>query len=173
VKSLAGPFFAFALLLVVAGAMKALRPGTAVLALRSVGAPVPPVAVRAGGAFEAVLGVCAILVGGRLCALAVGASYAAFAVFVVVAMRRGGVVSSCGCFGRADTPPTPTHIAINLGAAAVSLGAAFGVAPSLASVLATQPLAGLPFLLITAVCGWFGYLIFAVLPTVRRPGATA
>ena len=45
-------------------------------------------------------------------ALLVAASYAAFTAFVLLARSRGGVLASCGCFGRADTPPTTTHVVV-------------------------------------------------------------
>ena len=61
---------------------------------------------------EAALGLAAVLVGGRLTALLVAGSYAAFTAFVLLARARGGVLASCGCFGRADTPPTTTHVVV-------------------------------------------------------------
>ncbi|MEO6714313.1 MAG: MauE/DoxX family redox-associated membrane protein [Mycobacteriales bacterium] len=170
---LAGPYLASALLLVAAGVLKTARPGATALALRSVGARIPTAAVRAGGGAEAMLGAGAVLLGGRLIAIAVGASYAAFAAFVVVALRRGGVVSSCGCFGTPDTPPTVTHVGVTLAAASVGFAFATGGAHGLPTVVADQPLAGVPFVFALAACAWLGYLLLAVLPTVRRPRATA
>lgn len=170
---LAGPYFAFALLLLAAGARKAAKPGTTTLALRSVGLAVPTAAVRAGGAAEALLGFAALAVGGPVAALAIGASYAAFAGFVLVALRRGGVVSSCGCFGTPDTPPTGLHVAVNVAAALASVGFALSGARALPHVVGDQPLAGVPFLLTTAICGWLGYLLLAVLPTVHGRRAAA
>ncbi len=54
---------------------------------------------------------------GRLVAV-----YSAFAVFVIVALRRGLSIQSCGCFGRVDTPPSVAHIAVNLVAATTAAG---------------------------------------------------
>jgi hypothetical protein len=173
VHIVAGPFYAFAALAVVAGGMKAARPGPAVLALRSVGAKVPAFAVRLGGATEAGIGSAAVLAGGRLPAVLVAISYAVFAVFVVAALRTGGVVSSCGCFGKADTPPTLLHIAVNVVAALVAAAFAFGSAPPLREVVAAQPLGGVPFLALTGMCGWLTYLTLAVRPALRSGRASA
>lgn len=170
VTQLAGPFFACCLLLAAAGLIKCARPGTTVLALRSVGIRVPGWLVRVGGGAESALGLAALLAGGGL-AIAVAASYAAFAGFVLIALRRGGVVSSCGCFGKADTPPTVTHIAVNAAAATACLGYGLGAAAGLPTVASVQPLGGVPLLLLVGVCGWLGYALLAVLPSVRRPGA--
>jgi hypothetical protein len=68
------------------------------------------------------------VVGGWALALLVAASYLGFALFVVSALRSGKPVGTCGCFGRADTPPRPKHVVINAllatgAAAAASSGA--------------------------------------------------
>ncbi len=121
------PFLAAAGLLVVAGAPKVLDPGDLVRALRSTGLPAPPAGVRALAAVEVVVGLAALVWPSRPTALSVGLLYAGFTAFVVRALRRGGVLSSCGCFGRADTPPTATH-AVVTGLASV-VGLALAVAP--------------------------------------------
>src|SRR4051794_5899759 len=100
-----GPLLAAAALLVLAGVAKIVRPDATVGALRSVGAPASVLAVRALGAWEATLGTAALIVGGVVVDVLVGAAYAAFLAFVVSARWRGGAVTSCGCFGRDDTPP--------------------------------------------------------------------
>lgn len=170
---LAGPFFAACLLMMAAGSLKALRPATTALALKSVGAAVPASLVRVGGATEAILAVAAIVAGGPIAAAAVAGSYAAFAGFVLLALRRGGVISSCGCFGKPDTPPTIAHIGVNVGAALVAAGYAFASAPALADVVRDQPLAGLPFIGLALLVAWLGYAVFAVLPLVASRRVTA
>ena len=70
--------------------------------------------VRAGGAAEVVIGVGALAVGGPVFAALVALSYLAFAGFVVVALRSGSPISSCGCFGKVDTPPSLVHVVIDL-----------------------------------------------------------
>ena len=60
------------------------------------------------------------LVGGPVFAALVAVSYLAFAGFVVVALRSGAPISSCGCFGKVDTPPSLVHVVIDLVLAAVA-----------------------------------------------------
>ena len=48
-------------------------------------------------------------------------SYLAFTAFVITARLKGGVLASCGCFGKADTPPTWLHAAVTAGLALASL----------------------------------------------------
>lgn len=164
---LAGPFIAAAALLVAAGATKVVRPGTAVLALRSVRLPGSGPLVRIFGALEVVIGTAAIAVGGTVTAVLVGASYAAFAAFVGFARARGGVISSCGCFGKPDTPPTHLHMVMNLLAAALATAVAVDPGTGIGPVVADQPLYGVPFLALTLVCVWFAYLALSALPTLR------
>jgi hypothetical protein len=162
-----GPFAAAAALLVVAGGAKLLRPGTTTKALRQARLPARDGMVRAGAAVEVVVGIAA-LAGSTVGAAAVAASYLVFAGFVALGLRTGSPISTCGCFGEPDAAPTPTHLVLNLAAAAVALGAAVGGRPpALADVLAHQPLAGLPFLLLTGVTGYLAYLAMSVLPRLR------
>lgn len=128
-----------AALLVYAGAVKAVE-STA------------PLRSRLLGAAEVVLGAAALVLGGRLMALAVAAAYAAFAGYVVLALRRGA--ASCGCFGAEETtPPSRRHVAID-GALAVSAAAAALTATAApVDVAAATPLNGVVYavFLITAV----------------------
>lgn len=168
---LAGPYVAAATLLVVAGAPKVVKPGTTILALRSMRLPAAGWLVRLLGAVEVLIGTTAIAIGGRLLAALVAASYAGFAAFVATAMVRGGVVSSCGCFGKPDTPPTHLHMVMNVAAAALATAVAVDPLAGLGEVVADQPLAGLPFLTLTATCVWFAYLALTALPTLRPQAA--
>ena len=155
---LLAPLAASAAVLVAAGVPKLRRPEPAVRALRSVGWRVAPGAVRVLGGAEAVLGVATLMLGGPLLSGLVAASYAAFTGFVVLALRRGGTLSSCGCFGRADTPPTPTHAVTT---AALALVAAAAVAAPVAPLEAGEPV----LLGFAALLAWLCYLVLAVLPT--------
>ena len=157
-----GPLLVAAVLLVLAGAPKVVDPALAVGALRSVGARVPPVAVRAMGAVEAALGLATLLIGGRVLAGLVAASYAGFTAFLVVALRRGGAVSSCGCVGREDTPPTVSHVVVTAG---------LTVAAALAAGLGADGLTDLEWnvnaaalLAFTGFAIWLCWLIFTALP---------
>lgn len=154
---LAAPLAAAALLLVVAGAGKVRRPGSGVLALRSIGWRVPSAVVRTAGAAELLLGIATLALGGPVPAALVAVSYAAFSGFVALALRRGGALGSCGCFGVPDTPPTATHAVLTAALAAVAVAAVARPVP---------PAAGGPLLLgFAALLGWLGYLVLAVLPS--------
>src|SRR6266550_3440753 len=116
-----GPYAAAALLLAAGGLMKLARPHSTARALRSAGLPNSIVAVRIGAGVELVLAATAIVAGGTLPAAGIALSYLAFAAFIVLAYRRGGPVSSCGCFGEVDSPPTVLHVLLNIGAASAAL----------------------------------------------------
>ena len=143
-----------ALLLLGAGGAKVVDPSRTVGALATLGVPVGPVVVRIGALAEAVLGAVALVVGGRLPAALVGASFAAFAAFVAVALRSGRPIGSCGCFGRADTPPRWVHVLVDALLAAAGLaGAVAGADPlldaPLPTVAAAVVLAGVAYALLT------------------------
>ena len=161
---LAGPFLASALLLVVAGAGKLRDPMPLVRALRSARLPSAVALVRAAAAAEVVVGAAAVLVGGRTTAVPVALSYALFAAFVLLARARGGVLASCGCFGRADTPPTASHVVVTAAFAAVATGAAvWPLAP-----LPDLPVTVVPLLLVAAATVAVpAYLLLALLPGLR------
>jgi len=156
-----GPYLVACGLLAVAGAAKALRPDATARALRAAGLRVPTTAVRAGGGVEAVLGAAAAGTGAPLLAALVAASYVAFAGFIVLALWRGTPISSCGCFGKADTPPSPLHVALDVAAAATAAIVAQRAAHSLPRALAHQALGGAPLLVLVAVTGYLAYLAFA------------
>jgi len=160
----AGPFAIAATLLALGGAAKALRPGDTANALRTMGLPSSPLLVRVGGFAEAAVGVAALAVGDRTTAVLVALSYLAFAGFVVLALRRGAPISSCGCFGKADTPPSRLHVAINLGAVAAAVAVAVAPDAGLVHVLPRQPLAGVPFVLLLACGVGLAFLALSSLP---------
>jgi hypothetical protein len=107
-------------LLAFAGAAKLFDPTMTVGALRAMGLPAKAWLVRGGAAAEVALAIAAVVVGGGLLWALVGASYALFALFVLVALVSGRPIGSCGCLGRIDIPPTWLHVALNslMGAAA-------------------------------------------------------
>jgi Methylamine utilisation protein MauE len=163
------PYAAAAVLLAVAGVPKVRDPGNLVRAVRSVGMPFGRQGVRAFAAAEVGIAVAALVVPGRPAALLLAAVYAGFTAFVVLALRRGGVLSSCGCFGRADTPPTRAH--------ALATGAASGVGLLVAvDPPGAQPWAPLAehgawavagFAALVALVGFLAWQVMAVLPTVQ------
>ena len=100
----AGPFLAAAGLLVVAGFPKVADPVPLVRALRAAGLPAGRPVVRVFAVAEVAVGVGALVAPGRATAAAVAAAYLVFTGFVAHVLRRGGVLGSCGCFGKPDTP---------------------------------------------------------------------
>ncbi|MGH8934779.1 MAG: MauE/DoxX family redox-associated membrane protein [Acidimicrobiia bacterium] len=157
-EPLAGPLLAAAVLLVLGGAPKMVRPEPTARALASLRLPAPPGAVRALGLAEVAIGAGALLTGGRAFALAMGASYLAFALFLLAALARPQRLRSCGCLGATETPPTGLHLLLNLAGASIALLVAASPIGPVARVVAVQPAWGIPFLLLTAACVWFAYL---------------
>jgi hypothetical protein len=166
---LIGPYLIGCLLLVGAGASKAVRPDdTARALLPLVPAPLRPViafgvlrtVVRLLAAVEVAVGALAMLWPRPLTGGLVAASYFAFAVVIAYARSHGGALASCGCFGTPDTPATYLHVAIDLvlGGAAVAVAVGVPATGWLVTVLARQPLHGLPLAALTAVGATMTYL---------------
>ena len=152
---LTGLFFAAAFLLVLAGLQKVADPQPLVRALRSVSVPVPAGLVRLLASVEVLIGLAALVTGNGI---GVAVSYAAFTGFVLLARARGGVLASCGCFGKPDVPPTKLHAAVTFGLALAAIPGSPGALPL-----------DLPLLVTTAAVAVTAYLVMAVLPalTVR------
>ena len=162
--ALAGPFAIAAALLALGGAAKAAQPSDTAHALGMLGLPGSRLFVRAGGVAELVIGVGALVYGLRIFAVLVAVSYAVFAGFVALALRRGAPISSCGCFGKADTPPSIVHLVVNISAALVAVGLAADPVGGITDVVADQPLLGVPFLLLVAVGVYLTFLVLTLLP---------
>lgn len=162
-----GPFLAAAALLVAAGVPKLADPLPLVRALRSVGLPAGRRSVRALALAEVLVGLLAIAAPNRVSALGVALAYLAFTGFVALALGRGGVLGSCGCFGKPDTPPTAVHLVLT--AALAACAGVVALAPPASGVWAAT--AGAPVLLavlvaFAALLAWLSYVVIAVLPTV-------
>ena len=174
--ALIGLYFIAAGLLVAAGTAKAVRPDDTARALPALipGGPVPSQrwlrrAVRVGALAEAVLGLIALAAPRPLTAALVALSYASFAAVVAYARARGGMLATCGCFGRPDTPATRLHVVVNLAlggaAAAVAVDAPGG--GSVAGLLAHQPWAGAPLVFVSAVGLWLTFLALSALAALE------
>ncbi|NYG06894.1 putative membrane protein YphA (DoxX/SURF4 family) [Phycicoccus badiiscoriae] len=180
----AGPFLAAAGLLVLAGVPKVRDPLPLVRSLRAAGMPAGRALVRVLAVVEIGVGSWGVVAPGRLSAALVATAYLVFTAFVVRVLSRGGVLGSCGCFGKPDTPATRTHAALTgvaaLAALAVALDPPTGAWSGVdAAALTTVGLAG--------VIGFLAWQVMAVLPTTSpaavrstvpptsrvRPGDTA
>ncbi len=170
--ALAGPFIVTTALLGAGAALKVARPATTARALGEMGLPGSPALVRVGAAAELAIATAAALDGSRPFAALVAASYLAFAAFVAAALRRGVPLSSCGCFGAEDTPPTAVHLGLNLAAAATAGAVALGLADGggLAAVadMDASLLLRAAFVLSTATATWFAYVALTQLPRLTR-----
>ena len=165
--ALAGLFLAAAVLLVAAGGSKLVDPLPLVRALRSARLPAPAGAVRALAGAEVVLGLVALTTGSRAAAAGVALSYVAFTGFVLLARHRGGVLASCGCFGKTDTPPTAMHVVVTAALAGVAGVVAVRPLGPVPDLLAGTPLGGLALVVATVAVAATAYLVLAVLPLVR------
>ena len=154
-----GLYAASAALLLLAGAQKIADPQPLVRALTSMGIALGSTWIRAGAVGEFLLGGAALGSTSRVVAGLVAASYAGFTVVVVLALRRGGVLASCGCFGKRDIPATGIHAAVTAGFALVALGASVRAPQVIWSDAAL--VAG------TLALDGCAYAVLAVLPLVR------
>jgi hypothetical protein len=169
-----GAYAAAVVLLGLAGGLKVVRPATTVRALRSARLPANAAMVRMGSAAEVAIAVGALLAGGAVLAGLVAVSYLGFTTFVLLAFLRGGTVSSCGCFGGVDSPPTVLHVALTMAAATVAAAAVSAGGPSLAAVARHRGL--LDTAVMAALAGLLAYLAFlamAVLPKTMAAGTTS
>ena len=142
-----------ALVVVVGGTAKLVRPGPFAGLLDTFGMPGGALAARAVGLAELGLGAWAVVTGSRAAAVALAVLYLVFAGTVVLARRAGA--ASCGCFGVVDAPPSTLHVVVNMVSAAVAVAAAAVGAETLGATLADQPAAGVPYLLAVAVAVYF------------------
>lgn len=165
-----GPFLIAASLLAAAGVAKMIDPTMTVGALRGIGLPMPALAVRILGAFEAVLAIAAAITGAPALVFGVAASYLAFTLFVVVALARRLPIGTCGCFGKLDSPPSWTHVGVNLAAAgsAIAVAVAANDGVGISSTLRGQPLAGVPFLALIGVGTYAAFTALTVVPKLGR-----
>ena len=161
----AAPFLAAAGLLVAAGAPKIADPLPLVRALRSARLPAGPGRVRALAVGEVVVGAAAVVHPSAATALLVAAAYAGFTGFIALALARGGVLESCGCFGKADTPPTRAHLVLTAGlsASAVALAVAPPSGPVWSAAVLTRPVT-LALLGSTVLLAALAHAVMAVLP---------
>jgi hypothetical protein len=164
-----GPVVALAVLLLIAGAQKVVDPSNTSGALRAAGLPGDLALVRLLGAVEAALAAAFIVTGAPWAAVGAGVSYAGFSWFVANALIKRLPISSCGCLGAAETPPSLVHLVVNLVAVALF---------ALAAIIPVGPLGGLwgeemsivmPYLLFLAAVVYFLYAALTVLPLGFRP----
>ncbi len=153
-----------ATLLLISGGAKLVDPDPTSGALRAAGLPASRWAVAALGLWEIAAGSLALGVGGAIGGSALFVTYAAFAGFIAFALRSGLPIQSCGCFGRTDTPPSMSHVAVNLLAAGSGVWLVISGEGDLLTTLTDQPLGGVPYVGFIAVGVYALYLLLAELP---------
>lgn len=161
---------AAALLLLVAGMAKIVRPAPTTDLLVALGLPGRAEMAVSIGVAEVIVGLAALAVGGPVTAIATGVFYVGFTGAVVRAMRAGA--TSCGCFGRIDAPPSWLHVGGNVALAVVSFIAAAGDAPI--DVMDGQPASGVGFVVLVGVLAGLFLVLFTALPEAlsARTGST-
>jgi hypothetical protein len=163
---------AAAVLLLMAGVAKLSHPLPTSELIATLGLPASVWEVRILGVIEISSALTALAVGGPLAAAAVGVLYTVFALVVIRALSVGA--ASCGCFGRADTPPSWVHVVGNSFFAFASfLVASADRTP--VDAMGEQPAGGAPFVLLTGVLAGLAAVGFTALPealAARRPGAS-
>lgn len=132
VDTLAVPFFVAAGLLVASGLVKLHDPTPLRRATRELGFPLGGFGVRAFGCAEVVVGSTALFLpsGG---AVALACMYGLFAGVLVKAMRSAVPLTSCGCIGKHDAPPSITHVFLNV--TAMCLGGLLAVLPGVSGLI--------------------------------------
>jgi len=153
-------------LLVLAGGLKVKNPAPTSGAMRALKLPNSLALVRSLGIAEIVLGIAAAMTGASLLLALVGVAYVAFALVVGLALRAGTDIQSCGCFGQIDMAPSRLHLVVNVALATVAIIGAIVGLPTLAETLSDQPLAGVPFAVVTATAVYLMVIVMTVLPMV-------
>jgi hypothetical protein len=171
VAALTGPALVAAALLALAGAQKVVDPTMTAGALRSLGLPGGKALVRLGAAAELALGVAAAVVGGAWLWWLVAASYVAFGGFVLAALRSGTMIGSCGCFGREETPPHPSHVALNLLLAGLTAAAALRAPAAPLEAVADHPGAGAALVVVSGLAVAVLWAAYVVLPRTLAAAA--
>ena len=161
----AGPLFAAAALLLIAGANKLRHPAATRVALRTAGLPSRTVIVRSIGGAEVLIAVAAIAVGGRVPAALVTAAYLGFTAFSLRLYRSSRGLAPCGCFGATDAPVGPIHIGVDLAVALVVAGAIVTPSSGLLSAISDTPWFGVPFFGLTYLLVGGLQASLTVLPT--------
>lgn len=168
---IAAPYLAATVVLGIAGAVKVARPFEVANALRTAGLPSHRLLVRFGAGAEAAVAVVALARPGALTGALVAGWYLAFAGFIALALRRGWPISSCGCFGRPDTAPSPAHLLLNIAAAGCAVWWAAQAPPSLRAVFVHQPWEGFPLALTALAVSYLAYLVFTNPLSAQRAAA--
>jgi hypothetical protein len=161
---------AVALLLGAAGAAKLRTPAPTVAMAHRLWRAVPDnaravCAVRIIGSAEMAAAIATLATGGRLAAIALATWFFAFAAVTALLVRRAPA-TPCGCFGSADSPAGPAHIALNLAGAAIATAAAVRPPGAFGGVFDRTALAGLVGTAQVLLLAYLGFLSITALPAL-------
>lgn len=154
------PYLAAVVLLGLAGVSKVARPGDTARALHIAGIPASRSWVRAGALGEVAVALAALAVPCAATGALVAGCYAAFTAFVVLALARRWPLSSCGCFGKPDTPPTRPHAALNAGATLCAVWWSVSAPANLPRALAHQNWHGWALMVEVAVIAVLAFVVW-------------
>tara|TARA_B100000686_G_C16792440_1_gene979726 strand:+ start:212 stop:724 length:513 start_codon:yes stop_codon:yes gene_type:complete len=160
-----GLFFVVCEVLVISGVAKFFSPKPTKSALSTLGLPSSLSIVKALGLTEITLGVSGVVVGGRYIPMAVGALFAFFIVFIIFAIRHDGL-TTCGCFGAMNEPPTLLHAFANIIFMVIALTAID--IDGISEVVNRQWASGIPFIISVLLGALIIYLCLVFLPRVWR-----
>jgi hypothetical protein len=164
-----GWFFLSAALLLVSGGAKLADPAPTSGALRVAGLLSSSRVVYTLAVAEIATGVASLLGGGAWGGWATAILYGGFGVFVAFALGRRLPISSCGCFGKADTPPSLVHLILNAAGLGGGVWAALTSSRSLVSALGDQPMGGVLYLGFLVAGTYAAYLLLTALPIILKP----
>jgi methylamine utilization protein MauE len=162
-------FFLACALLVMTGVFKILRPQPTAKVLGAIAITRTSVWLsRLLGSVEVIAGVVGLAsprgAGGTM----VAALYLAFAIFLVFLVAFRPTLSSCGCTGRRDTPPSLLHAGLDLTAAGIAFVAATSHGPTLGGFVGSFGLYGMLSLVVAVMLGYGLYATIAYLPPALR-----
>jgi hypothetical protein len=161
----AAPFFIASALLAVGGLTKLRDPVPLARVLRQARLPSGQPAVRAFGLAETTAGVAALVRPGLVTGAAVGALYVGFSAFLLWLLVERIPVTSCGCLGARETPPSIIHLVLNACAAAAAVAVAAGAEPSgIVPFAVDLSYRAIPFVIGLAATAYAAYLALAFLP---------
>jgi hypothetical protein len=164
--AIAPPFFLAAALLLLAGALKVVRPRATAQAILDAGLPGSGAVARGLGVAELAAASWAILAPDTGGSLALAFAYLGFAGFLAYVLRTHPDAGSCGCAGTRAVPPSALHLALDLTAVGVAIAYAAAGGPSAVAWIDGLGAAA-PFVVAgVALAGWL-----AVVAVTEAPAA--
>ncbi len=157
-----------ALLVVLGGTTKIFKPNESANALRTMKLGFNPFMVRLLAMFEVIIAVGFLIYSSRVFSGLLAGSFLCFSIFISVALYKKIPISSCGCFGEADSQPSRVHVLIDLMFTGVFTTQFFqGHNETLYRALQGQLEGGLTNLVQALVLCLLSYLVLSQLPRVR------